>query len=94
MLPLSLKLVKEAGFTIAQVLKLFSYNPSKIIGLNRGDLKIGATADLVLIDLKREWEFGEQTSFSKCLNSPFIGQKMLGKAVLTIVDGVIVFNAL
>ena len=68
--------------------KLFSYNASKIFGLNnKGDIEIGYDADLVLVDLKKNWEI--TTESLEYLNkiSAFTGVKGKGTPICTILRG-------
>jgi dihydroorotase len=69
-------------------------NPAKIINSNAGEIKKGAVADLVLIDLNCERTIDSKLFFSKSKNSPFDGFKVKGRAVLTVVAGKIVYNNL
>ena len=67
-------------------------NPAKIINLNKGIIAKNAIADLVLIDLNFSWQIDINKFYSKSKNSPFDGFQTKGKALLTVVDGVIVFD--
>jgi dihydroorotase len=48
---------------------------------------------LVLIDLNKEWTIDPQNFYSKSKNSPFVNHKTKGRAIKTIVGGVIVYEA-
>ncbi|HHV19214.1 MAG TPA: amidohydrolase family protein, partial [Thermoanaerobacterales bacterium] len=61
--------------------------PAKILGLHMGTIKIGAPADITVIDPNRVWTVDKDKFFSKGRNTPFNGWELKGKAVLTIVDG-------
>jgi dihydroorotase len=67
--------------------------PARILGLDKGRLKVGGDADLTLIDLDREQTIDVSRSKSKSRNSPFQGWKLKGFAVLTVVGGRIVHRA-
>jgi len=67
-----------------------SCNPSKILGIGRGTLKVGAIADITVFDASAEWTVEADKLSSKSKNSPFLGWKVKGAAVSTIVDGRIV----
>lgn len=90
-LPLSLKLVEERVLDIAGLVEKMSSNPAKILGIGRGTLQVGAVADITVIDQDAEWSFSEDRICSKSKNSPFVGMKMKGQAVCTIVGGRIVY---
>jgi dihydroorotase len=86
-LPLSLALVAEGVLTINQLIEKMSCNPSNILDLKRASLKSGFIADITLIDPKIEWVVDADKLASKSKNSPWLGQKMTGCAVATIVGG-------
>ena len=91
-LPLSLNLVREGVLTLNQLIEKMSCNPSNILGLNRGSLKTGAPADITLIDPEQEWTVAADKLASKSKNSPWLGQKMKGAAVATVVSGNLTFE--
>jgi dihydroorotase len=55
-------------------------------------LKQGGPADLTIIDLKKEFTVDVNTLRSKSRNTPFDGWELKGKAVLTMVEGKVVFD--
>jgi len=74
---------------------LMSYKPSHILGLkDRGFLAPWARADLVLIDPDAAWTAGKEDFHSRSRNSPFIGQNLKGKVLLTLHGGNIVLSRL
>jgi dihydroorotase len=89
-LPLSLKLVEEKVLDLKGMIEKMSYNPAKILGIVRGTLKVGAAADITVIDQARKWVVEAEKLAAKSKNSPFLGDKMTGCAVYTIVGGRIV----
>jgi dihydroorotase len=91
-LPLSLKLVEEKVLDVKGIVEKISLNPAKILGIDRGTLKVGAVADVTVIDPNAEWVYSEEMICSKSKNSPFIGMQMKGQAVYTIVGGKIVYK--
>ncbi len=91
-LPLSLKLVDAGIVTIQQMIDKMSCNPSKILNLNRGTLKIGAVADITVIDPAKQWTVTEAGLASKSKNSPWLNETMTGASACTIVDGKVVFS--
>jgi dihydroorotase len=91
-LPLSLRLVEEGVLGISALVEKMSLNPAGILGIDRGTLKTGAVADIILIDPCLEWVVEAEKLASKSKNSPWIGQTMMGKAVYTIVGGKVVFK--
>jgi dihydroorotase len=86
-LPLSLKLVEEGALSLNQLVEKMSSNPSNILDLKRGSLKIGVAADITVIDPSFEWVVEADKLASKSKNSPWLGQNMKGAAVATVVAG-------
>ena len=92
MLALSLELVHQKKMNLIDVLGAMTYKAADIIREPAGRLKKGAPADLVLIDLDRDWTIENDALSSKSKNSPFDGKKVKGRAVRTIVGGETVFK--
>jgi dihydroorotase len=86
-LGLSLKLVHDGVLSLLQLVAKMSLNPARILGVPGGSLKVGAPADLTLIDLNRSWTVDTQKFASKSRNCPFHGWALKGRAVMTIVGG-------
>ena len=87
-LPLMIeKLVVSGLLSWSQLVEKMSLNPSRILGLDKGTLLIGRDADITIIDPALEWVFTTSELHSKSANSPYLGRKMTGRAVMTIVGG-------
>jgi len=91
-LPLSLKLVEEKVLGITALVEKMSVNPARILGIGRGTLKPGAVADITIIDPVLKWVVEAEKLASKSKNSPWLGEKMKGRAVYTIVGGKVVYK--
>jgi dihydroorotase len=81
------KIVGEGGLSLNKAVEKMTSGPAKILGLHMGTIKIGAPADITVIDPNRVWTVDKDKFFSKGRNTPFNGWELKGKAVLTIVDG-------
>jgi dihydroorotase len=66
--------------------------PARAFGLPGGRLEVGAVADLCVIDPERRVTITADGMSSKSKNTPFLGQTMGGRAVLTLVEGRAVFD--
>ncbi len=85
---------REQGMPVARVMELMSGSPARLIGLkDRGNLKVGSYADLVLFEPAAEWVFRAAGSRSKSKNTPFEGATMLGRIRATISEGRVVFRS-
>ena len=90
--PLTLALVRKKAISEARMVALLSANPAKILGVEGGTLTVGNAADITVIDPKKRFVYTEEDIVSKSHNSPFLGMKLQGRAVLTICSGRITHN--
>jgi dihydroorotase len=87
------ELVHKGIIDLVKLVELCSANPAKIFKLeNRGTLKVGAFADVTIIDPELVWTYRNADSKSKSKNSPFDGWEFSGGVVATIVGGKIVYR--
>ncbi len=86
------ELVLGGYLTPMQMAEKMSYNPAKILGLDRGDIAPGKPADIVIFDPHATYKIDKETFFSKGRNTPFDGREVTGKVCMTIVDGKIVYS--
>ena len=86
-------LVKEGYLTPMQMVEKMSYNPAKILGIDRGCLGVGKAADIVIADPTRKYVIDPETFLSKGKNTPFAGKRVTGKVLRTMVDGKTVYLA-
>jgi dihydroorotase len=70
-----------------QLIRAMSTRPAELLGVSGGTLKVGAPADVTVIDPQREWTVDPERMRSKARNTPFGGWKLRGAAVATLVDG-------
>ncbi len=79
--------------TLPMIVERFTTNPARILQLkHKGTLVPGADADITILDPDQEWIVEENDWQSKSKNSPFIGWKLKGKAMMTIVAGQVVWE--
>jgi dihydroorotase len=92
-LSLLLTQVNEGRLSLAELVRLTAEEPAKIFRLSeRGFLEEGKWADLVVVDMKREYEIESSDFLSKARYSPFDGMHVKGKAVKTFVNGRLVMD--
>lgn len=80
-------LVDKGYITYLDMVKLMSYNPAKLLGIDKGEIKQGVIADLTIFDPVKEYEYKKEMIVSKSKNTPFIGKKLKGEVAYTIVGG-------
>ena len=85
-------LVKSGEISLNHLIKLMSTNPAKILGLNKGKLKIGYEADFTLIDLDEEYTYREDEILSKSKNSLMIGKTLAGRVKRVYKKGVLKYE--
>ena len=85
------KLVKTGVITLKKLIELMQVNPAKRFGIGRG-LQIGEPADLTVFDLNEEYTIDSKDFLSQGKSTPFEGEKVFGKCLLTMVDGVPVYE--
>jgi len=72
---------------LSDLITKYTAAPAKLLRLAKGTLSVGADADVTVLDPGLDWAFDKKDSASKSLNSPFLGWRLKGKAVITIVGG-------
>ena len=85
------ELVDKGYISMMDLIRLMSFGPASVYNLDAGYISEGGPADITLIDPEKEWTV-EDDFASKAHNTPFIGWKLKGKAVMTIVSGNIAYK--
>ena len=86
------ELVKTGIITPMQMAEKCSYNPAKILKLDKGTLSIGAVADVTIIDPDKEYMIDVNGFVSKGKNTPFDKRKVCGEVMYTICGGEVVYD--
>ncbi|MDR0672269.1 MAG: dihydroorotase [Zoogloeaceae bacterium] len=90
LLPLALQWGGEAGLPLMDALAPLTAAPAAILGRDDlGCLSPGARADLCLFSPDEPWQVTPETLSSASKHTPFLGRELLGKAKITLVEGVI-----
>jgi dihydroorotase len=84
---LDLLVHKKRAIDLRRLIAMFTVEPARLLGLERGTLGAGAVADVTLIDPDLEWTVDREQSASQSRNTPFHGWELKGRAVQTIVAG-------
>ena len=92
-LSLLLTEVNKSNLDLNLIPKIFSENAAERFNLtNKGFIKEGYDADLVIVDLNKEGVFDIDKFYTKAEYSPFDGLSYKGKAIMTIVGGNVVME--
>jgi len=72
---------------LTTLIEKISSNPRKILKIKNITIQEGEDANITLFDPHREWEFTANDIKSKSVNTPFIGEKLKGKALAIFNNG-------
>ena len=86
-------LVDPGHIDYLDMVRVMSYNPAKLLKIDRGEIAEGKVADLTIFDPDREYVYIKEKIVSKSKNTPWIGKKLKGKVRYTIVSGKVVYTA-
>lgn len=86
-LSLSLNLVHSGHISLYDLTKKISSNPARILGIPKGSLTIGTMAEIIILDINREFKVEGDRFISLCKNTPFDGWLLKGMVVATICKG-------
>ncbi|MDP9051951.1 MAG: dihydroorotase [Acidobacteriota bacterium] len=85
---------REHGLALGRIVALMSANPAEVVGLrDRGNLRVGSAADVVVFDPGEEWNFAVSETRSKSKNTPFDGAPLLGRVKATVCDGRVAYRS-
>lgn len=86
------ELVQTGVLTPMQMAEKMSYNPAKIVGIDKGDIRPGKVADVVIFDPNATYRIDKNKFQSKGRNTPFHGREVTGKVRMTILGGKVVYG--
>lgn len=97
-LPLYIEaLVATGAIDWPRLIAMLTVEPARLCNLDRahrgadalGELFVGGPGDVTIIDPDLEWTVGVNDRASKSRNTPFLGRRVRGRAVATVVGGVV-----
>ena len=86
------ELVSSNLLSWTELVEKMSFNPAKILGIDKGTLTPGAAADLVVVSEDKERVVKKEEFVSKSKNSPFLNRKLKGVVEYTVCGGKIVYK--
>ena len=87
LLPLALELFHNGSLKLSKIIKLLTYNPAKILNIDKGNLSIGNDADFCIVDLYKPWIVKKEKMISKSKNTCIEDKKLQGQVINTFVKG-------
>jgi dihydroorotase len=85
-------LIDKGYLSWADAIRKMTANPARIFNLEGGTLAEGTVADLTIIDPDKKWTVNAKNFRSRSTNSPFVGYKLSGKVVKTVLGGRVVYD--
>jgi dihydroorotase len=76
-------LALQAGLDVALIVEKLSVNPRNILEIAVPTIAVGQKANLIVFDSSAEWNFTKENNLSKSSNSPYLGQNLKGRILLT-----------
>ena len=91
--PVLLALVRDGQLPLARFVEALTRAPARIVGLEAPALRVGALAELCLVDPDCKHTIDPAALRSKSSNTPFVGKQHTGRVELTMAGGRIVHRA-
>lgn len=85
--PLTYALVRAGHLEVNDLVRRWTVEPAKVLGIDGVSLTAGAVANVSVFDPEEAWTVTPDVLKTKSKNTPLLGMTLRGKAVLTIVDG-------
>ena len=76
--------LNKEKFSIEKIISLFTSGPCRVMNIEKEFLTKGDTAEIVVIDLNKEWKVSEDDFKSKSSNSGFINENLRSRVIYTI----------
>ncbi len=86
-IPLTYALVRAGHISVEELVKRWTVEPAKIIGMDVPSLAVGNPANVTVINPDYEWQVTPETLKTKSKNTALMGRTLRGRAMLTVVDG-------
>ncbi len=92
-LVLFLEMMHQGKISLEKVVEKMCHAPAMLFRIeNRGFIREGYYADLVIVDLNDSWEVRPDNILYKCGWSPLTGQTFQSKVIATFVNGTLVYQ--
>lgn len=85
--PSTYALVRAGHLALADLIRLWTVEPAKILRIEAPALREGDLANVTVFDPDAEWQVTPDALQTKSKNTPLLGMTLRGRAVVTVVDG-------
>ena len=86
------ELYHKGKMDLSTLIAKMTSSPAALFHLKAGSLEAGMPADITVIDLEKEWVVDADKFYTRGTHSPYVGRRLKGRAVMTVVDGRIVMR--
>lgn len=86
------RLVRSGEISLADLSRMLSANPARMLGMNKGLIEPGYDGDVVLVDTSRAFVMDPKQLHGKSRNTPFAGERLFGQVCLTVHRGVVTYR--
>ncbi len=88
-----IELYHQGVLSLEQIVEKFAHNPARLFDVkDRGFVRTGYKADLVLVDLNAPWTVNQSNILYQCGWSPFEGNVFQARVMHTLVNGQLVYT--
>src|SRR5699024_179763 len=88
-----LEMHHQGKISLEKIVEKFAHNPAILFQIkDRGFIRAGYKADLVLVDLNSHWAVKKENMMYKCGWSPLVGSVFKSKVNHTLVNGTLVYQ--
>jgi len=92
LLPLTLKWSSNHKASLQNAIAKITSEAAAILGINSGNLSVGANADIAIFDPEAAWQVTPTALNSQGKNTPFINMELTGKVIYTLLNGQITYQ--
>ncbi len=82
LLAMVLTLVRDGTVSLERAFDLVARNPARLLGVDAGELRVGAEADIALVDPDRPWVVDSARMAASAGNTPFDKQPVQGRVTM------------
>lgn len=91
-LPVLITIARQEEIPLTRIAAVFSENASDLYRLNRGKIRPGYEADIVIFDKEKEFTVRNEDQYSKCGWSPYEGERLYGSIETVFIGGKVIFK--